>query len=160
MLADVTVLDVGESASAASVSGDLDVEGVLASLAGFWRVARTERWSVDALAGLRYWSIDTALSLRGAVSVERGERWADPLIGARANLRLGQRWRLEAGGDVGGVGVGSDLQWEAVGRVPFAVTDRVAVAAGWRHLAFDYEEGDFALDATLSGPFLAIDLGF
>jgi hypothetical protein len=160
VLVDVAVIDVEESASAGPVTADLDVAGVLAAVSGFWRLADRERWSVDALAGARYWSIDTEFAVRGAGSAEGGQRWADPLVGARAALRLGRRWDLQVMGDVGGFGVGADLQWEVVGRAAFAVTERVAVAAGWRHLAFDYEEDGFALDASLTGPFLAVDFRF
>lgn len=160
VLADVTVLDVGADAEAGPLAADLEVDGVLASLAGFWRAAEAERWSVDVLGGVRYWSIDTAFSLAGLGAAERSERWADPLIGARATVSVSERVTLQALGDVGGFGVGSDLQWEVVGRAAVALTDKVALAAGWRHLAFDYDKDDFALDATLTGPFLALDLSF
>jgi len=60
--------------------------------------------------------------------------------------------------EVGGFGVGSDLQWEVVGRAGYQFNDRFGVALGYRHLAIDFDDDKLVMQAEISGPFLALDI--
>lgn len=86
--------------------------------------------------------------------------WVDPIIGARARYAVTPRLSLEALGTIGGFGVGSDLQWEAVGRAAWRIDDRFTAAAGWRHLFLDFDDDRLVLEMTMSGPFVALDIEF
>ena len=93
-----------------------------------------------------------------AASVRR--TWVDPIFGARARQALGPRLSVEALGTVCGLGVGSDLQWGAVGRAAFPIDDRFTAGAGWRHLFLDCDDVRLVLEMTMSGPFVALDIAF
>jgi hypothetical protein len=77
--------------------------------------------------------------------------WLDPYIGIRGRLNISSRFFAGARADVGGIGIGSDLTWQAFAGVGYKLTEHIDAELGWRHLVIDYEEDDFAVDATLSG---------
>jgi len=81
-------------------------------------------------------------------------------VGVAGEAALTERLTLGARANVGGVGVGSDLTWEARGWLAFRLLDRVSLAAGYRHLDVEYEAGGVVIDLALTGPFLALDLTF
>jgi opacity protein-like surface antigen len=62
--------------------------------------------------------------------------------------------------DIGGFSVGSDFTWQTVAAVNYALSDRVSVSAGYRHLTVDYEDGGQLLDIELSGPLVGATLKF
>lgn len=93
-----------------------------------------------------------------AASVRR--TWVGPIVGVRARHVLGPRLSAEALGTVGRLGVGSDLQWGAVGRAAFLIDGRFTAAAGWRHLFLDFDDDKLVLEMTMSGPFVALDIAF
>lgn len=68
--------------------------------------------------------------------------------------------RVEALGTVGGFGLGSDLQWESVGRTACAVDERIGALVGWRRVVMDFEDDRPLPDMTMSGPFVAMDMDF
>ena len=78
-------------------------------------------------------------------------------MGINAILRLSERCSLRSEADIGGFGVGSDLTWnaQAVAGYHFTVAGYEAfAAAGYRALYWDYKNGGFAWDVTMSGPML------
>jgi hypothetical protein len=75
-------------------------------------------------------------------------------------VALGERFSLEGCGQLGGLGIGSDVTWEVLGRLAYQLVEHVALAAGWRYLDVEYEAGDVAIDFALTGAFLAVDFVF
>jgi len=79
----------------------LESKTVFATAAGFWRLWSDERASLDAMAGARFWSVDTELTLSAGImtakTVSYDESWVDPLIGFKARGTLGGNRFLSVG---------------------------------------------------------------
>ena len=112
--------------------------------------------------GGRYVALDAevAADARGPRRADTTRTWGDPLVGLRGGRALSERLTLAGRANVGGFGVGSDVTWEAGGRLGLRVVDHLTLAAGYRHLAVAYDAGDGAIDFALTGPFVALDLTF
>jgi len=162
LLVEWTGLDVGEDASAAGgrIPATIDLDGTIATVAASWRFVGQPGWFLEALAGGRYVSVEADVAVPGAPTVTADQDWGDPLVGLRGAVALSDRLTLDGRGSVGGFGVGSDVTWEARGRLAFLRCEHVGLAAGYRHLDVEYEEGDITIDFALTGPFLALDLVF
>lgn len=92
------------------VTGRLEQSSL--TLAAGWRALSSERATVDYLVGLRHWDIEARArtpvpGLAGGLSVD----FTDPIIAARTNIRLNDRWSVIGYADLGGFGAGSD--WTA-----------------------------------------------
>lgn len=131
---------------------------------------------IDAIVGGRYTGLDGEIDLKvsapslglSGTRVTQGSRdWTDPFVGARAHAHLTEKVWVQARGDVGGFGVGSDFSWHALGLLgyDFKMFGRDAsVAAGYRALYMDFEEGSgsslFQYDITMHGPIIALQTRF
>ncbi|MGV6805960.1 MAG: hypothetical protein ACWA49_17325 [Ruegeria sp.] len=136
-----------------------ELDGSMASLGVGYSLYLDGGSQFEALGGLRHWDLDLSTTVLGfTASVE--ESWTDPLIGLRYGRVLNDRWRLSAMGNVGGFGVGSQFQWEALVQASWKWTDRTSVAGGYRHLKVNFEEGQNVVDLTLSGPYVALAFNF
>jgi hypothetical protein len=140
-----------------------------------WEFARNARGEPQTLAlepllGARLnhlrGEIDTKLDAFGrrvSRQVDESQTWVDPLIGVNAILRLSERWGVRAEADVGGFGIGSDLTWNAQAVLIYGFTvagyDAFA-AAGYRALYWDYKDGGFEWDVTMSGPMIGAGIRF
>lgn len=162
ILGEFNYLNLGSDATgpAGFTQADIDLEGVLAALSAGYAVYEDERTRVEGFAGARLWSLETSVDFRNLPEAEASETWVDPIIGARVSFAVTDAVSFQALGDIGGFGVGSEFQWELMGRVGYAFNDWITAAAGWRHLAVDVEKGRLDLDMTLSGPFVALDINF
>ncbi len=78
-------------------------------------------------------------------------------------LRLSERWGVRGEADIGGFGVGSDLTWNAQAVLTYGFTVagyEAFAAAGYRALYWDYKDGGFEWDVTMSGPILGAGVRF
>jgi hypothetical protein len=79
------------------------------TLAAGYRAQADPAWTIDFLAGVRFWTLDAQLDVPAlGVSASRDVNFADPILAARTRIRLADRWSMTAYGDVGGFGVGSE----------------------------------------------------
>ena len=112
----------------------------------------------------RIWFVDTELELRPGilpgVTVDQNKSWTDPIVGTRLGVQLTDRLSLQALGDVGGFGAGSDLTWQAFAGIGYRFHPRWTFTAGYRALAVDFERGDFELDVIMHGPVLGLGFRF
>jgi hypothetical protein len=162
ILGEFNYLDLGEDATgpAGLTSAEIDLKGVLAALSVGYAVHEDERSRVEGFAGARLWSLETTVDFANLPAASASETWVDPIIGARATFAVTERISVQALGDIGGFGVGSEFQWELMGRIGYAFTDMITAAAGWRHLSVDVDRGNLDLKMSLSGPFVALDVNF
>lgn len=168
VLADVSYIDLGTSRDVgirdpSFLEIELDTETFTSTLAAGYRAVDQGPMFVDVLAGARISSVNTELALSGPVRslvADSSETWVDPVVGARAHVPLGGNWALALYGDIGGFGVSSDVTWQLLGTVQFAVSRSVRLAAGWRHYAVDYQEGAFIYDVSMSGPIVGASFDF
>jgi hypothetical protein len=141
---------------------DLELKGWQLGLYGGYRLYRTERASLDLLAGARYLSLDTdaRLGASGPLpdrSLDRSASIWDGVIGFRGVVDLGNHWFAPYHADIGTgdsevtwqamVGVGYDLGWGDVTMV-------------YRHLEWDQGDNELIQGLSFSGPAFAVDYRF
>jgi len=146
-----------------AVTASVDSSQFMAALMGGYRVVDTPSFSLDALGGVRFWHISnqvtvSALGRSGSYGESFG--WADPMVGARAFLHLGDKLSLHAQADIGGFTAGSDLSWSVLATVNYAFTDHFSVSAGYKVLDVDYDRRGHIFDTRLSGPVLGLTYRF
>ena len=88
---------------------------------GEYRVINNPTGSLDAMAGLRVWDVQTDLNFHTAIpghpggSLSDGATWVDPMIGAKGRINLGSGFYLTDWAMIGGFGVSSDVDWDVMG---------------------------------------------
>ena len=143
---------------------ELESDIFIGTFGGAYRPIETERASLDLLAGVRVWSVDTVLELEGGAlpdqKFEHGENWIDPIIGLHGYYQFANGIFLTSLAQVGGFGVGSDLTWDSFAGVGYRFNDSVSAIAGYRHLEVDYEHNGFVFDVEMSGPVIGMTIRF
>lgn len=138
----------------------VDFRNPLIEAAGLYRLGEPGVSPWWLVGGLRYMRLD--IDVTGipspplpfdALSVK--ENITDAFVGARFQNRMSERWEFMAQGDVG-AGT-SDLVWSATLLFKYRFSEKVGAYAGWRWLDYNVDKSDFAYDATMSGPLLAVD---
>lgn len=134
------------------------------SVAGLYRVVEAPSHFVDVGAGVRPWWLNTRLRLNPGLdpgrTVNSSLDWVDPLVAARAHLRLSDTWGLSAFGDVGGFGFGSRLSWQAGATLDWRPAEWIDLRAGWRHLFFEIEQSQVTMKTTVTGPIIGATMRF
>ncbi len=152
----------------AAVGANVDTQEFMATLQAGYRVIDADGFSLDALAGARFWYIsnDVAVTashpLIGSVSASHRESfgWVDPVIGAQAFFSLTDKLSVQGQVDIGGFGEGSDLTWSALATVNYVFTDTLSVSAGYKVLDVDYSHDGYVFDSRLSGPVVGLTYRF
>jgi hypothetical protein len=169
VLGDVTYIDLGLSKHAtvrdrAYLAAGMGTKTLDTLLAGAYRVHETDKLALDLYGGVRATWMDTDLTLtlpRGGVrEASHKESWVDPVVGGRMIATFSPKWSFTAVGDIGGLGIGSDLAWQLMGTVNYKFSDMVSVSAGYRHYSMDYDKGGFVFDADQSGPIIGTSIRF
>jgi hypothetical protein len=145
----------------------MDVDGTIVELDAGYRLSG----AAELLVGVRYTDLsvevgDTSQISGEWVSVKNGDEFFDPIVGIRfvAPVSSSEKWMVEGRGDVGGFGVGMDLQWQAMLNLGYHPNDSVTIWLGYRALAQDFDDagstGQFAMDVTYHGPQLGATFAF
>ena len=172
-------LSDGASVQGNLLSAKLDAEleqTIIAGYAGYRFVDgmttdHLERVNVDFIAGLRYNNISaelegdfTLIGLPASARVDRTEEWVDPVIGLRMQAFFSDDLRLMIWGDYGGFGAGADSTWQAMGIFGYTFQNGMDLFAGYRALAFDYEDGSgssrIVMDLVYQGPVVGFGYQF
>lgn len=152
----------------AAIDADVDTQEFMATLQAGYRIVDADGFSLDALAGGRFWHISNEVAvtanhpLIGSVSATHKESfgWIDPVIGARVFFGLTDKLSVQAQVDIGGFGAGSDLTWSALATVNYVFTDTLSVSAGYKVLDVDYSDEGYVFDSRLSGPVMGLTYRF
>lgn len=124
---------------------------------------------LDVIAGFRYWSVDSELTLKGAAfpgvfpeqSISNKEDWVDPLIGLKGLTPIGESKFFVSGAfALGGFGVGSDFMWDASINLGYQWTRGFSTTVGYRYLDVDYEKDDFLCDVAQDGLVIGLSWRF
>ena len=125
-----------------------------------YRAYEGEHTTVDAVAGARYYRIDSTLILSGGVAPGRqasGEvSWWDWVAGTRIIGHPSKNWSIMGSLDI--AGAGSDFTWEALFGADYAFNKTVSLPFGYRYLSIDYDRDKFAYDMAMGG--LYVGVGF
>lgn len=111
--------------------------------------------------------IDIAVALPGPpsqLSLGGKEEWLDPTVVARGTWPINDQWFIQARGNIGGFGVGSDLMWQIMADVGYRPSDAWFFTFGYRVIDFDYDQGSglgrFVYDMQTFGPVLRLGFNF
>jgi len=140
----------------------------MVSAAGLYRLVERQNRFLDVIGGVRYWSIDSELTLKGPQfpflserSISNKEDWADPLVGLKGLTPIGESKFLVSGFFViGGFGLGSDFMWDANINLGYQWTKRFSTTLGYRYLDVDYDDDGFLYDVAQSGLTLGLSWRF
>jgi opacity protein-like surface antigen len=146
-----------------SVAAEVGLDTIVWTFGGSFRAVDSDRVSLDLLAGGRLWNVDAEGTLAGPLAVRQrsgSKTWVDPLIGMVGRFELGSGFAVQAEGDVGGFGIASDIGWQLLGTLQYRVAESVALEAGYRYLAVDYDDGGFLFDVAMHGPIIGASFRF
>jgi hypothetical protein len=160
---DLIYVDLEDNVEVAQGTGTATVEETLLEVAGGYRVSP----ALALLVGARWVDLSSGLQYSGPAvqgSVDASKSWIDPFVGAHSTAPLSDRWFVGIRGDIGGVGVGSELAWQAYADVGWKASDVVSVIVGYRVIDMDYEDGSgleyFHYDLQIAGPQLGVAFRF
>lgn len=131
----------------------------IVTASGEYLLAEKDDAYLNIFAGIRYWSVDSTLTLRAGVlpqqEVTNTEDWFDPIIGLRGYHQLGTKVFISGTFGIGGFGAGSDFMWDVIVNLGYHWTDSISTTIGYRYLDVDYENNGFLYDVAQQGPTLA-----
>ena len=131
----------------------------IVSVAGLYRLVEHQNSFLDAIGGVRYWSVDSELTLKGPLFPSLSERslsdredWFDPLIGLKGFTPIGgSKFFVSGALLIGGFGVGSDFMWDGNINLGYQWTKGFSTTLGYRYLDVDYEDDGFLYGVAQSG---------
>ncbi len=143
------------------IDGEAEVAQLGWELAAMRRLSPWFELGIAAIWNKMDADVDIVVSaLPGAPAIGGGldEQWVDPSIVARAVAPIGDKWRFEARGNVGGFGVGSEMFYQLQLDFVYAMSERWQFGFGYRYIDVDYESGSgatrFVYDMSTFGPVL------
>ncbi|MDX2481248.1 MAG: hypothetical protein QNK24_13060 [Desulfuromusa sp.] len=168
LLADIIYLSIHqETSSTANIIGvpekvdvDVNLKGFVSTFGVAYRVVDRDVGSLDLLAGARYFKLDLDLETEvGGTKAKSSdsEDVLDGIIGAQVLFNLSETWYLSCYADVGAGD--SKLTWQAWPGFGYRL-EKVDVVAGYRHLAWETDNGDSIDDINFSGPTLGVKFRF
>lgn len=140
-------------------------ESWIVSAAGFYRLFEEAGAFLDLTAGIRYWNVDSTLSLQGgalpAQKISNREEWLDPKIGLKGLYPFASsKFYFSGGVSMGGFGAGSDVMWDLSANLGYRWTETFSTIFGYRYLDVDYEKDGFLYDVAQKGPVLGLSWRF
>jgi len=163
---DFTIGDIGLPAGT-SAHLDWQLEGVVWTLAGQYRLVSRPGLTLDALAGARLLSLHQDLtwditgnigpiapSGRNGSTSSKSSVW-DGIVGVKGQYGFGSggRWYAPFYVDVGAGG--SDLTWQAAAGIGYAF-QWGGFTALWRHLDYKMKPGKTLKDISFDGPMVGV----
>jgi len=137
------------------------IEQSSVTLAAGYRAVTDAQATLDLLVGLRHWEIEgQATTPVPGLAAGLDKSLTDPIVAARTNIRLDEKWSLIGYVDIGGFGVGSDITAQLVATVNWQAGEHVWLSAGYRHLFLDYSDDGREFDVTFSGPLVGLTYQF
>jgi opacity protein-like surface antigen len=151
-----------------SAGVDLDVESTMTIWQGSvgYRVI-DEVTKLDLIGAVRYTKLELDIDVAvtapppfegGARSASGSESWTDLVGGVRVLHPVSDNVTLAGYADIGGGG--SDLTYQFIAGVNWALSDMFVAKAGYRYLYWDYEDGGTVWDVAASGPYLGLGIRF
>lgn len=124
-----------------------------------YRVVDAKPAYLDLFAGARVYNFYSEIVLRPNLAgqgfkASSTTTWADPIIGLRGRYYVSPVVFLNAYGDIGGFGAGSELSWQVLGAVGVQAARWCDVQLGYRALGFEYQSGRAKQEITTHGPII------
>jgi hypothetical protein len=117
-----------------------------------YRLLDQEKIKIDVLTGFRYWHLGQNLQFspsRLGLNFSGSQNWVDALVDGRILEALTPKVSVAIGGDVGGWGTGSQLDYQIFGLLGYKIKPKWTLQAG-RYLDVNYHSKT-VYDAATSG---------
>lgn len=157
------VLQENQSVSSSNLNWKASVKDTLVTAGYTYEIYSTPHTVIDVIGGLRYWEVDTKLSLMTGLdpledlTIRNSASWVDPLAGVKAKVRLGDsRFYLACFLGGGGASGGSDSFYDLTANVGYPLTETIVTSIGYRLFDVDYENDAFVYDVKQEGWVLGI----
>ena len=141
---------------------DLKVSTFAGLIGAGYSVFENASSRLDVVAGVRVWSVDTDLSLKGGVLDGRkrsdGDTWVDGLVGVRGNYAFTSRVYATGWGLVGAGG--ADVDWDVGAGIGYRINERFSATVGYRAVGVDYKKDGFEFDVVQKGPMAGVTIIF
>lgn len=157
LLADFRHLDATtDEIDVADGDGSLNLEHFISNVALHRAFTPLEILEIGPVAGVRHVWVRTGHD--NAEEIGASDQWFDPILGFRGQVGFTDAIYLEYYGDVGGIGYGSEITWQAYGGVGVSVGD-TDFELGYRALYAEYEN-ELEYDILQAGPTLTTRFNF
>jgi hypothetical protein len=164
--ADLLYTDISATqATPFALYGDATVKQKLTALSGYvlYRVTQDPGFVFDVGGGFRTFDLDIDVSLSEgsapAASESISRSWTDPVIAARMNVPINEKWFVEGFADWGGTGSG-DETWQIYGGVGYRISDNWSTQLGYRTMNISKEVDSRDVSADMSGALIAFSYSF
>jgi len=147
---------IGESESRFEM--ELELENVIGEVDATFRPGGDT--GLKFLAGVRVYSIDQTLRIRGEPLFKANTTVIDPVVGAHGSWALSNRWHFDMRGDVGGFGVSSEATYQLALYFRWDVSRSVGIPFGYRILGYQIKDDDVWMNTRMSGLVLGLDFRF
>ena len=136
-------LELDATAGGGDVEADI-TQGSVDLLAGYrfaplmMNVSSNQALTFDIIGGVRYnylkQKVKVSLALAAPFTADLGtsKNWFEPVIGARANYKLNDRWNLIVRGDVAGFDINDSTEWSATGIVAWRAWENTSLRLGYK----------------------------
>jgi hypothetical protein len=145
--------------------GDATVKQTLTALSGYvlYRVSQDPAFVLDLGGGFRTFDLDIDVSLSDGLAKAASESisrsWTDPVIAARMNVPVNEKWFIEGFADWGGTGSG-DETWQIYGGVGYRISEDWSTQVGYRTMNISKDVDDREVSADMSGALIAFSYSF
>lgn len=144
--------------SALNRSSEWDLEGYMLALGAGYAVFDEANTRIEVIGGLRYWDVDVETKVFRR-KIQADTTITDLFLGFRFEAPVTERVSLH-GMTSFGVAGDSDEQFDVAAEVRWKWTERTDLAVGARYLKLDFDKDSVLVDASLYGPYVAINFNF
>jgi hypothetical protein len=123
--------------------------------------------SVDVMGGIFYVNVKNDINIYNPHlgNISRSERveFLDPMVGARLYYPFTKKFGAAASAQIGGFGIGSELQYVASASLAYNFTDWFALSAGYKYWYWKYEDDGARvseLEQKVYGPVIGVQFKF
>lgn len=123
--------------------------------------------TVDVMGGIYYVKVDLDVDIYSPVlgNFSRGGDFdfTDPMVGARTYLALTKKFGIGAMGEIGGFGVGSELNGFVAGNLVYNFSECFAVSGGYKYWYWKYEDDNALVsryEQTIHGPVVGVQFKY
>lgn len=146
-----------------AASADVSSETFAGLFGAGYSVVDGDNARLDVVGGVRVWSVDTEISLRGGIldgaSFSDGATWVDGMAGLRGHYSISPKVYLTGWGLLGAGE--ADVDWDVAGALGYRINDRFSALLGYRALGVDYKNDDgFVFDIVQQGPIIGLSMHF
>lgn len=161
-LGEFNYLKLGDTvaSSVPVLATDAGLDGYMISGALAKTVRRSDRSFLEMYGGARYWNLEMTAHNPAFGSAQSRKVWVDPIFGLRGEYQMSPKVLLNGSANIGGFGLGSDLQLDVQGAVSWEIGKASRFELGYRYLKVDFDDGDTVADLLITGPFVALAFQF